>query len=143
MPPRRENQELTSPWYVPEVPIVWRQTDETISRSGRSNFLPMSFLPSGAIPAVANLPHSNGRNIQQRFAGGDGLWHGRRLEPYAFPFLRGMLKPVFGLAADANVAKHRGGLFYVVADDVDAGGEAPPSSCSLTHTPCPHTCTMS
>ena len=86
---------------------------------------------------------SNGRNIQQRFAGGDGLWHGRRLEPYAFPFLRGMLKPVFGLAADANVAKHRGGLFYVVADDVDAGGEAPPSSCSLTHTPCPHTCTMS
>ena len=86
---------------------------------------------------------SNGRNIQQRFAGGDGLWHGRQLEPYAFPFLRGMLKPVFGLAADANVAKHRGGLFYVVADDVDAGGEAPPSSCSLTHTPCPHTCTMS
>ena len=96
----------------------------------------------------ADLKHvvcvgSNGRNIQQRFAGGDGLWHGRRLEPYAFPFLRGMLKPVFGLAADANVAKHRGGLFYVVADDVDAGGEAPPSSCSLTHTPCPHTCTMS
>ena len=38
MPPRRENQELTSPWYVPEVPIVWRQTDETISHSGRSSF---------------------------------------------------------------------------------------------------------
>ena len=64
MPPRRENQELTSPWYVPEVPIVWRQTDETISHSGRSNFLPMSFLPTFPIPAVANLPHSNGRNIQ-------------------------------------------------------------------------------
>ena len=29
MPPYRENQELTSPWYVPEVLVVWRQTDET------------------------------------------------------------------------------------------------------------------
>ena len=99
----------------------------------------------------ANLPHScrcqpspfQRQEYSTNVAGGDGLWHGRRLEPYAFPFLRGMLKPVFGLAADANVAKHRGGLFYVVADDVDAGGEAPPSSCSPTHTPCPHTCTMS
>ena len=94
----------------------------------------MSFSPVSRIQRAELIGH---------VAGGDGLWHGRRLEPYAFPFLRGMLKPVFGLAADANVAKHRGGLFYVVADDVDAGGEAPPSSCSPTHTPCPHTCTMS
>ncbi len=56
MPPRRENQELTSPWHVPEAPAVWRQTGEPISHSGRSNFLP--------IWKVANRSHSNGRNIQ-------------------------------------------------------------------------------
>ena len=64
MPPRRENQELTSPWHVPEAPAVWRQTGEPISHSGRSNFYRLSFLPTFPIPAVANLPHSNGRNIQ-------------------------------------------------------------------------------
>ena len=52
MPPRRKNQELTSPRYVLEVPVVWRQTDEAISHSGRSKFCRQ---PRRLIPAVGRL----------------------------------------------------------------------------------------
>ena len=78
MPPRRENQELTSPWYVPEVPIVWRQTDETISHSGRSNYIPwlfpararqsrsMPFVPTVIGAAAATLAAIRGKTRTSR-----------------------------------------------------------------------------